>query len=71
MIEIIRKDGWILNPKDKIVNSIIKRCEKNDGICPCTHDNVNYEGRDLHCPCTDYTLKDKCVCGLYLKNEIL
>lgn len=29
MIQIFRKPGWVLNPNDKIVNAILKRCELN------------------------------------------
>lgn len=65
MIKILRKDGWQLNPNDKVVNSILKMCENNDGICPCHHpDNDG----DLHCPCDSYRLRDKCYCTLYIKN---
>ena len=71
MIEIYRKEGWDLNPNDKIVNSILNRCEKNDGNCPCHHDDKIYDGRNLHCPCTDYRMKDECVCGLYVKKNDL
>jgi ferredoxin-thioredoxin reductase catalytic subunit len=67
MIKIFRKEGWKLNPNDQIVNSIIRIAEKNDGLCPCHHSDEDYEGKDLHCPCTDYTIKDKCVCKLYVK----
>ena len=71
-ITIYRKEGWILNPNDKLVNAIIRRCTKNGGLCPCVHDSEDYEGKDLHCPCTDYTMKDKCECGLYIKyDEVL
>jgi ferredoxin-thioredoxin reductase catalytic subunit len=69
MIEIHRKEGWILNPNDKIVNAILKRCSKNEGLCPCVHNSEDYEGKDLHCPCTDYTMKNKCECGLYIKDD--
>lgn len=27
MVKILRKEGWVLNPNDKVVNSILKRCE--------------------------------------------
>lgn len=69
MIKIHRKEGWKLNDNDKIVNAILKRCEANEGICPCIHDTEDYEGKDIHCPCTDYLLKDKCCCTLYVKDE--
>lgn len=47
MIEILRKEGWKLNPNDGVVNAILRRCEKCDGLCPCTHDSEDYEGKDL------------------------
>lgn len=30
MIPILRKVGWDLNPNDKVVNAILKRCEANN-----------------------------------------
>jgi len=69
MIEIKQLPGFRLNPNDKIVNGILKRCEKIGGICPCNHDTGDYEGKDLHCPCTDYTKYGKCVCGLYVRDK--
>lgn len=66
MIEILRKPGFVLNPSDKLVNTIFKRIEKNDGLCPCVHpDNDG----DLHCPCESYRLRDKCCCTLYIKEN--
>lgn len=62
MIQITRKEGWQLNPNDKIVNSIIKMIEKNDGDCPCHNDSY-----DKKCPCSDYRENDICHCGLYQK----
>lgn len=62
MVQILRKEGWELNPKDKLVNSIIKAIERNKGCCPCNNDS-----EDNYCPCSNYRLEDKCCCGLYLK----
>ena len=62
MVQIYRKEGWILNTNDKIVNAILKRCEMNNGECPCHNNSV-----DKHCPCSDYREKDVCHCGLYIK----
>ena len=65
MIQIMRKPGWMLNPNDKTVNSILRRCELNDGKCPCYN-----ESEDTHCPCSDYREKDECHCNLYVRiNE--
>ena len=63
MITILRKEGWSLNPNDKVVNGILKMIEKNDGECPC-HNN----SEDKHCPCSDYRLNDSCHCNLYVKD---
>lgn len=46
------------------MNAILKRCEINNGECPCHN-----ESEDKHCPCTDYKEKDECHCGLYVKLE--
>ena len=66
MVKIYRKEGWILNPKDSVANSILQRCESNDGICPCKHPEND---GDLHCPCESYRLRDKCYCSLYIKEN--
>ena len=66
-MEIYRKEGWVLNPKDKVVNSIIKRINNNNGECPCANPGQTKE--DRLCPCAEYRLNDKCHCGLYLKLQ--
>lgn len=64
MIKLYIKEGWQLNPNDKVVSSIIKRVEKNNGNCPCKS-----EARDKKCPCSDYREEDNCHCTLYIKKE--
>lgn len=64
MVQILRREGWDLNPNDRIVNAILKRVEKNNGECPCENKSI-----DKHCPCTDYRVNDVCHCGLYVKIE--
>lgn len=64
MIQILRKEGWQLNPNDKVVNNILKACERNGGECPCHND-----GYDKHCPCSDYRENDICHCNLYQKIQ--
>lgn len=66
MIQILRKEGWILNPNDKIVNAIIKRCEDCGGECPCANPGETKE--DRMCPCKSYRENDKCCCNLYIKQ---
>jgi len=63
MVEILRKEGWVLNPKDKALNSLLKAIERNNGECPCSGN----QSTDKHCPCSDYREHNKCCCGLYLK----
>ena len=66
MVEILRREGWVLNPNDRIVNSILKRVEQNNGECPCVNSS-----EDKHCPCSNYRLKDTCCCGLYMREKPL
>lgn len=65
MIQIMRKEGFILNPNDKVINAILSRCEKNNGICPCHHPE---EEGDLHCSCESYRLKKIPVVAVYILN---
>lgn len=60
------KEGWHVNDNEKIVESIIRRCNANNGLCPCHHPA---DDGDLHCPCESYRLRDKCCCNLYVKND--
>ena len=64
MVQIFRKEGWVLNPDDSVVNAILKRCEANNGECPCHNTGV-----DKRCPCSDYRENDICHCNLYLKKD--
>ena len=63
MVKIYRKEGFDLNPNDKIVNAILKRVENNIGECPCHNNSI-----DKKCPCSDYRDNDICHCGLYIKK---
>ena len=67
MVQIFRKEGWVLNPNDKVVNSILKMCEKNNGECPCRNPGKTPE--DRKCPCREYRENDVCCCKLYIKPE--
>ena len=63
MIQIYRKEGFILNPKDKVVNNIIRLATWNNGLCPCQGNT----SKDKYCPCSNYKEKGICCCGLYVK----
>ena len=64
-MRILVKPGFKLNPNKKIVKGIIKAIERNEGKCPCVHEEPC---DDPICPCSDYRLKDKCCCQLYIKE---
>lgn len=65
MTQILRKEGWQLNPSDKVVNSILKRIEACSGECPCV--NPGKTLGDRLCPCKEYLENDVCHCNLYIK----
>lgn len=58
------REGWMLNPNEKIVNGIIKGINRSNGDCPCNNDS-----EEKHCPCSNYRTKDKCCCKLYVKQD--
>ena len=41
------REGWMLNPNEKIVNGIIKGINRCNGDCPCNNDS-----QEKHCPCS-------------------
>lgn len=55
------KNGWQINSNEKIVNSIIKGINRNNGDCPCNNNSL-----ELKCPCSNYRLHNKCCCTLYI-----
>ena len=61
------KDGFMLNPNEKVVNGIMKGLQRCDGHCPCHN---KYAGTDYDiCPCKAYREEDCCCCNLYVKKE--
>lgn len=64
-MEYFIKEGWQLNPNEKIVKSITKAIKRNEGKCPCVHEE---SCDDFVCPCSDYRFKDKCCCQLYIRE---
>ena len=45
MLTILIKEGWILNPNEKVRNSIIKAIERCDGECPWSNPGKTLEDR--------------------------
>jgi len=66
MITNFVKEGWQLNPNEKIVKAILKRIEANDGECPCQNPGKTKEDRT--CPCKEYRENDICHCTLYVRK---
>lgn len=62
-MEYFVKEGWKLNPNEKIVKGVTRGIESNNGECPCHNDS-----EDKHCPCSNYRLHDHCCCSLYVKE---
>lgn len=62
-MEYFVKEGWKLNPNEKIVKGVTRGIEHNNGECPCHNDS-----EDKHCPCSNYRLHDHCCCSLYVKE---
>lgn len=61
MVTIIKKEGFVLNPKGiPIINMILR----NDGFCPCSSNT----SEDKKCPCSNFRNKDECICNLYIKK---
>lgn len=65
-MEYFIKEGWKLNPNEKIVNAITKRIGICDGECPCHNPGKTRE--DRLCPCLEYREKDICHCNLYIRE---
>ena len=68
-MEILEKEGWKLNPNEKIVNAILKRLQKTEGECPCVNPGITKE--DRMCPCKEYRENDHCCCKLYIPSDEL
>lgn len=68
--QILRKEGFILNTSDKIVNGVLKGLDRCGGKCPCYHKEEGDEtpDEDLICPCKEYRENDHCRCNLYIKE---
>lgn len=66
-MEFFIKEGWQLNPNQKVVAGILKGLARCDGECPCHNPGATRE--DRMCPCKEYRENDHCCCSLYVKQE--
>ena len=65
-MEYFVKEGWKLNPSEKIIAAITKRIAACGGECPCANPGKTVE--DRLCPCKEYRENDTCHCQLYIKE---
>ena len=66
MISYCPKEGWRLNPNEKVVMAILKRIDANNGECPC--DNPGKTRQDRLCPCKEFRENNICHCTLFVKD---
>ena len=77
--EYARKNGWVLNPDNEILDRVIRGLARNEAkfgerYCPCRLRSGDKEkDRAIICPCIyhlDEIAKDgHCHCLLYYRNE--
>lgn len=65
-INIVRKEGYELNPNDAKLNEIFRLLNVNYGHCPTN--KADRRGHD-QCPCHEWLAYSNCFCGLYVKKE--
>ena len=65
-INLTPKEGYQLNPDNKLVNAIVRAIGESDGHCMNRH--IKHRGCDI-CPCDEYLLYNNCMCKLYVKSE--
>lgn len=58
------KFNLVLNPNQKVVNSIREQLVRTKGHCPC----VEAKTEDTLCPCKNLRETGKCCCTLYVKK---
>jgi ferredoxin-thioredoxin reductase catalytic subunit len=62
------KEGWQLNPNEKVQKGIFKGLFRIGGQCPCSNPYVGTP--DGMCPCKGYREEDKCCCNLFIKKNV-
>ena len=68
MFDMYEDTRMALNPDVDEATTIIKKISSNHGYRPTQAPN-HVEGSfcaDVRCPCPDFVLKGKCVCGLFV-----
>lgn len=60
---MIPKEGDMFNPNDSAREHLLTALLQGGGYCPCQPK----KDRDTMCPCKNYRVDGKCICGLYVK----
>lgn len=60
---MIPKEGDMFNPNDSAREHLLNALLQGGGYCPCQPK----KDRDTMCPCRNYRVDGKCICGLYVK----
>lgn len=60
---MIPKEGDMFNPNDSAREHLLSVLLQGGGYCPCQPK----KDRNTMCPCKNYRLDGKCICGLYVK----
>ena len=60
---IVPHEGDMFNPKDAAREHLLQALLQGGGFCPCQPK----KDRDTMCPCKNYRMDNKCICGLFVK----
>lgn len=60
---MIPQEGDMFNPNDSAREHLLNALLQGGGYCPCQPK----KDRDTMCPCRNYRVDGKCICGLYVK----
>ena len=60
---MVPHEGDMFNSKDSAREQLLTSLLQNGGFCPCQPKR----DRDTMCPCKNYRLDGKCICGLFVK----
>jgi ferredoxin-thioredoxin reductase catalytic subunit len=60
---MVPHEGDMFNPKDAAREHLLQALLQGGGYCPCQPQ----KDRDTMCPCKNYRVDNKCICGLFVK----
>jgi ferredoxin-thioredoxin reductase catalytic subunit len=60
---MVPHEGDMFNPNDSAREHLLSALLQSGGYCPCQPK----KDRDTMCPCKNYRMDGKCICGLYVK----